>query len=63
MPGAFSAWKRLSADRTGVVSFEYILVAACVAAAVAAAFSTATTDALRDALTSAIGAVIALGGG
>ena len=32
--------KRLSTDKDGVVSFEYVIVAACIIAAVAAAFGT-----------------------
>ena len=34
------AVKRLSTDKDGVVSFEYVIVAACVVGAVAAAFGT-----------------------
>ena len=34
------ALKRLRTDKDGVVSFEYVIVAACVIAAVLAAFST-----------------------
>ena len=33
--------ERLRADKDGVVSFEYVIVAACIVAAVAAAFGTA----------------------
>ena len=32
--------KRLSTDKDGVVSFEYVIVAACVVAVVVAAFGT-----------------------
>ena len=32
--------KRLSTDKDGVVSFEYVIVAACIVGAVAAAFGT-----------------------
>ena len=34
--------KRLSTDKDGVVSFEYVIVAACIIGAVAAAFGTGT---------------------
>ena len=34
------ALKRLSTDKDGVVSFEYVIVAACIVAAVVAAFGT-----------------------
>ena len=36
------ALKRLRTDNDGVVSFEYVIVAACIVAAVAAAFGTGT---------------------
>ena len=36
------ALKRLRTDKDGVVSFEYVIVAACVVAAVVAAFGTGT---------------------
>ena len=36
--------ERLRADKDGVVSFEYVIVAACIVAAVAAAFGTGTTS-------------------
>ena len=38
--------KRLSTDKDGVVSFEYVIVAACIVAAVAAAFGTGTGAAI-----------------
>ena len=41
------ALKRLRTDKDGVVSFEYVIVAACIVAAVAAAFGTGTTGAYR----------------
>ena len=45
------ALKRLRTDQDGVVSFEYVIVAACVVAAVAAAFGTGATGAIETALT------------
>ena len=39
---AHQAVERLRTDKDGVVSFEYVIVAACVVAAVAAAFGTGT---------------------
>jgi pilus assembly protein Flp/PilA len=44
----------LRTDEKGVVSFEYVIVAACVVAAVAAAFGTGGTGPITDALTGAI---------
>jgi Flp pilus assembly pilin Flp len=46
--------KMLRSDEQGVVSFEYVIVAACVVAAVAAAFGTGGTGPITDALTAAI---------
>src|SRR2546430_16726772 len=43
--------KRLSTDEDGVVSFEYIIVAACIIGAVVAAFGTGTGGAFATALT------------
>ena len=40
------ALKRLRTDKDGVVSFEYVIVAACIVAAVAAAFGTGATAAI-----------------
>ena len=51
------ALKRLRTDKDGVVSFEYVIVAACVVAAVAAAFGTGTGYWYRTALTGAITAI------
>jgi pilus assembly protein Flp/PilA len=48
------AVKRLSADQDGVVSFEYIIVAACIVGAVAAAFGTGATGGIGSALTTGI---------
>jgi pilus assembly protein Flp/PilA len=47
--------KCLRADKDGVVSFEYVIVAACIIAAVAAAFGTGTATGIGAALTTAIG--------
>lgn len=48
---------RLLSDRRGVVSFEYVIVAACIVGAVGAAFGTGATGAIGTALTAAIGKV------
>jgi Flp pilus assembly pilin Flp len=49
--------KNLRTDNDGVVSFEYVIVAACVVAAVAAAFGTTSGGGIQTALTSAITAI------
>ena len=49
--------ERLRTDQVGVVSFEYVIVAACIVAAVAAAFGTTTGSGIGAALTTAIGKV------
>ncbi|MGY2845151.1 pilus assembly protein Flp/PilA [Bradyrhizobium sp. USDA 4509] len=51
------AFKRLASDKDGVVSFEYVIVAACIVAAVAAAFGTSTSSGVGSALSSAIGKI------
>jgi len=51
--------KRLSTDKDGVVSFEYVIVAACVVAAVVAAFGTGAGGGIATALTNALTAIIA----
>ena len=48
------ALKRLRKDQDGVVSFEYVIVAACIVAAVVAAFGTECYGAIGTALTAAI---------
>jgi pilus assembly protein Flp/PilA len=48
---------RLREDKDGVVSFEYIIVAACIVAAVAAAFGTGGTGPIVTALTAGITAI------
>jgi pilus assembly protein Flp/PilA len=53
------ALKRLRTDAKGVVSFEYVIVAACVVGAVALAFGTGTGGAITTALTTAIGSITA----
>jgi Flp pilus assembly pilin Flp len=44
----------LRSDKRGVVSFEYVIVAACIVAAVGAAFGTGSGGAIHDALVGAI---------
>jgi pilus assembly protein Flp/PilA len=47
--------ERLRTDKDGVVSFEYVIVAACIVAAVAAAFGTTTASGIGLVLKTAIG--------
>ncbi|WP_338699132.1 hypothetical protein V5279_16695 [Bradyrhizobium sp. 26S5] len=54
---ATDAIARLRADQDGVVSFEYVIVAACIVAAVAAAFGTGGTGPIVDALSGAISSI------
>ncbi len=49
--------ERLRTDKDGVVSFEYVIVAACVVGAVAAAFGTGTAGAFGTVLKDAISAI------
>ena len=51
--------KRLSTDDDGVVSFEYVIVAACVVGAVGLAFGTGASGAITTALSNAITAIVA----
>ena len=51
--------KRLGTDEDGVVSFEYIIVAACIIGAVAAAFGTTASGGIGGALSGGIAAIIA----
>jgi Flp pilus assembly pilin Flp len=51
------AFKRLSTDKDGVVSFEYVIVAACIVAAVAAAFGNSTATGIGKILSTAITAI------
>ena len=53
------ALKNLRTDQAGVVSFEYIIVAACIIGAVAAAFGTGAGGAIATALTGGITAITA----
>ncbi|OSI77259.1 hypothetical protein BSZ21_03360 [Bradyrhizobium canariense] len=53
------ALKRLRADQDGVVSFEYIIVAACIIGAVVAAFGTSAGGAIATALSGGITAITA----
>jgi pilus assembly protein Flp/PilA len=41
---------RLRTDKDGVVSFEYVIVAACIVGAVIAVFGTGTAGGIHDAL-------------
>jgi pilus assembly protein Flp/PilA len=50
--------KRLSTDEDGVVSFEYVIVAACIIGAVVAAFGTGTGGAIATALSGGITAIV-----
>jgi hypothetical protein len=52
------AVKRLSTDKDGVVSFEYVVVAACIVSAVAAAFGTGAGGRIGTALTGAITTIL-----
>ena len=54
---ATQALKQLRADQDGVVSFEYIIVAACIIGAVTAAFGTGAGGAIATALTGGITAI------
>ncbi|WP_348637504.1 hypothetical protein [Bradyrhizobium sp. ISRA443] len=51
------ALKRLRDNEDGVVSFEYVIVAACVVAAVGAAFGLGGTGPISTALSSAISSI------
>ncbi|UGY02106.1 Flp family type IVb pilin [Bradyrhizobium quebecense] len=46
--------KRLRTDKDGVVSFEYVIVAACIVAAVSAAFGTGTASGIGSVLLTSI---------
>jgi pilus assembly protein Flp/PilA len=50
--------KRLSTDEDGVVSFEYVIVAACIIGAVVAAFGTGSGGAIATALSNGITAIV-----
>ena len=49
--------KTLAKDEDGVVSFEYVIVAACIVAAVTLAFGTYATTGIGKALSDAIAAI------
>ena len=51
------ALKRLRTDNDGVVSFEYVIVAACIVGAVIAVFGSGTRGAIGAALSGAIGKI------
>lgn len=48
------ALKRLRTDKDGVVSFEYVMAAACIVASVSAAFGTSAGGGIAPMLTSAV---------
>jgi pilus assembly protein Flp/PilA len=52
------ALQRLRTDQDGVVSFEYVIVAACIIGAVVAAFGTGQGGAIATALTTGITAIV-----
>ncbi|MCP3414311.1 hypothetical protein NLM16_09390 [Bradyrhizobium brasilense] len=49
--------KRLRTDKDGVVSFEYVIVAACIVAAVSAAFGTGTASGIGQILSTSISSI------
>jgi pilus assembly protein Flp/PilA len=49
--------KSLAKDQDGVVSFEYVIVAACIVAAVSLAFGIGGTGPISSALSSAISTI------
>lgn len=51
------ALRHLRTDQEGVVSFEYVMVAACIVGSVSAAFGIGPTGAVATALTSAFSAI------
>jgi pilus assembly protein Flp/PilA len=53
------ALKNLRADTKGVVSFEYVLVAACIVTAVAFAFGTSTGGPIATKLSTSITNILA----
>ena len=52
------AVNRLRTDKDGVVSFEYVIVAACIIGAVVAAFGTGAGGAIATALTGGISSIV-----
>jgi pilus assembly protein Flp/PilA len=53
------ALKNLRSDAAGVVSFEYVLVAACIVTAVIFAFGLTTSGNIATKLSSSISAILA----
>ena len=53
------ALKRLSTDKDGVVSFEYVIVAVCIVGAVLLAFGNSATTGVGLALSTGIGKITA----
>jgi pilus assembly protein Flp/PilA len=51
---------RLRTNKDGVVSFEYVIVAACIVAAVVAAFGAGATGPIETALAGAITKIVAV---
>ena len=51
--------RQLRSDKDGVVSFEYVIVAACIIGAVGAAYGTGAGGAIATALSAAIAKVTA----
>jgi pilus assembly protein Flp/PilA len=49
--------KRLSTDKDGVVSFEYVIVAACIVGAVSLAFGNTAAGGIGTILTNALTAI------
>ncbi|MDI3559133.1 Flp family type IVb pilin [Bradyrhizobium sp. Arg816] len=54
-----NALKRLRTDKDGVVSFEYVMLAACMVGAVSAALGTGANGNVANVLTSGVGAISA----
>ena len=61
--GMDGALKRVRADTKGCVSFEYVIVTACVVTAVGVAFNGGTTGLVQDALLGALNRVATAVGG
>ncbi|WFU38809.1 hypothetical protein QA640_30995 [Bradyrhizobium sp. CB82] len=55
----FEQLKRVRADQDGVVSFEYVIVAACVVAAVLFAFGPTGSGVMGQALSKSIASIVA----
>jgi Flp pilus assembly pilin Flp len=59
MRAAVFAWKRFSADQSGVVSFEYVILGATMVATVVAVFGTGSGGSIQTTLTGALGSILA----